>query len=81
MSAMPASRSRSALARHHDLKHDRLLQEHCLLVSYAAGLIGDPQVRQRGTIGGSVAHGDPASDLPTVLTALNAELVVQAPGG
>lgn len=70
-----------ALARHHDLKQNPLLQEHCPLVSYAAGLIGDPQVRHRGTIGGSVAHGDPASDLPTVLMALDAELVVQGPGG
>jgi carbon-monoxide dehydrogenase medium subunit len=70
-----------ALTRHHNLQHDPLLQEHCPLVSYTAGLIGDPQVRHRGTIGGSVAHGDPASDLPTVLLALDAELVVQGPGG
>jgi carbon-monoxide dehydrogenase medium subunit len=70
-----------ALTRHHDLHHDPLLQEHCPLVSYTAGLIGDPQVRHRGTIGGSVAHGDPASDLPTVLLALDAELVVQGPEG
>lgn len=70
-----------ALSRHHDLETDPLLQEHCPLVSYAAGLIGDPQVRHRGTIGGSVAHGDPASDLPSVLTALDAELVVRGPDG
>src|SRR5256712_7396007 len=70
-----------ALTRHHDLKQDPLLQEHCPLVSYAAGLIGDPQVRHRGTIGGSVAHGDPASDLPTILAALDAGLVVRGPGG
>jgi aerobic carbon-monoxide dehydrogenase medium subunit len=70
-----------ALTRHHNLQHDPLLQEHCPLVSYTAGLIGDPQVRHRGTIGGSVAHGDPASDLPTVLLALDAELVVQGPEG
>jgi carbon-monoxide dehydrogenase medium subunit len=70
-----------ALTRHHDLQHDPLVQEHCPIVSHTAGLIGDPQVRHRGTIGGSVAHGDPASDLPTVLTALDAELVVRGPGG
>jgi len=70
-----------ALTRHHNLQHDPLLQEHCPLVSYTAGLIGDPQVRHRGTIGGSVAHGDPASDLPTVLLALDAELVVHGPEG
>ena len=46
-----------------------------------AGQIGDPQVRHRGTIGGSIAHGDPASDLPAALLALRATLVVQGPGG
>ena len=70
-----------ALTRHHDLQHDPLLQEHCPLVSHTAGLIGDPQVRHRGTIGGSVAHGDPASDLPTVLLALDAEVVAYGPDG
>ena len=45
------------------------------------GQVGDPQVRHRGTIGGSVAHGDPASDLPTVLLALDAELVARGPDG
>jgi aerobic carbon-monoxide dehydrogenase medium subunit len=70
-----------ALTRHHDLQTDPLIQEHCPLVSHTAGLIGDPQVRHRGTIGGSIAHGDPASDLPTVITALDAELVVRGPDG
>jgi aerobic carbon-monoxide dehydrogenase medium subunit len=70
-----------ALTRHHDLQHDPLLQEHCPLVSHTAGLIGDPQVRHRGTIGGSISHGDPASDLPAVLLALDAELVVNGTDG
>ena len=70
-----------AMTRHHDLHHDPLVQEHTPIVSYTAGLIGDPQVRHRGTIGGSVAHGDPASDLPTILAALDADLVVRGPGG
>ena len=70
-----------ALTRHHDLQHDPLLEEHCPLVSYTAGLIGDPQVRHRGTIGGSLAHGDPASDLPAVLLALDAEFVLYGPDG
>jgi carbon-monoxide dehydrogenase medium subunit len=70
-----------ALTRHHDLQEDPLLQEHCPVVSYAAGLIGDPQVRHRGTIGGAVAHADPAGDFPAVLTALDAEAVVRGPGG
>jgi aerobic carbon-monoxide dehydrogenase medium subunit len=70
-----------ALTRHHDVANDAVLQAACGLVSHTAGLIGDPQVRHRGTIGGSVAHGDPASDLPAVLLALGAELVVRGPGG
>ena len=67
--------------RHHDLNHDPLVHEHCPILSWTAGLIGDPQVRHRGTIGGSIAHGHPASDLPTVLVGLGAELVVRGPGG
>ncbi len=70
-----------ALTRHHDVHHSPVLQEHNPLVSYAAGQIGDPQVRHRGTIGGSVAHGDPASDLPAVLLALDAEIDVAGTSG
>ena len=57
------------------------MQEHCPIVSHATGLVGDPQVRNRGTIGGSLAHGDPASDLPAVVLALDAELVITGPEG
>ena len=70
-----------ALTRHRDLAESALLQEHCPLVSYVAGQVGDPQVRHRGTIGGSLAHGDPASDLPTAILALHGELVARGPGG
>jgi carbon-monoxide dehydrogenase medium subunit len=70
-----------ALTRHKALREDPLLQEHCPIVSTTAGLIGDPQVRHRGTIGGSLAHGDPASDLPAVMLALGAELVVRGASG
>jgi carbon-monoxide dehydrogenase medium subunit len=70
-----------ALTRHHDVANSEVLQELCPIVSYAAGEIGDPQVRHVGTIGGSVAHADPASDMPTVLVALGAEMVVRGPGG
>jgi carbon-monoxide dehydrogenase medium subunit len=70
-----------ALTRHHDVVNAPLLQEHNPLVSYAAGLIGDPQVRHRGTIGGSLAHGDPASDLPAVALALDCEIDIAGPGG
>jgi carbon-monoxide dehydrogenase medium subunit len=51
------------------------------LLSTVAGVVGDPQVRARGTIGGSLAHGDPASDLPTALLALDGMLVAQGPEG
>ena len=67
-----------ALTRHHDLEYSKTLKKHCPLLAHAAGLVGDPQVRHRGTIGGAVAHGDPASDLPTVLLALDAEFVIRS---
>jgi len=70
-----------ALTRHHDLATSPIVQEHNPLVSYAAGLIGDPQVRHRGTIGGSLAHGDPASDLPAVVLALDGEVDVTGADG
>jgi carbon-monoxide dehydrogenase medium subunit len=69
-----------ALTRHHDLVNDELLREACPLVADVAAEIGDPQVRHRGTIGGSVAHADPAGDLGTVLVVLEAELVARGPG-
>ena len=68
-----------ALTRHHDVANSEALQELAPIVAYAASLIGDPQVRHVGTIGGSCAHADPASDMPTVLLALGAELVVRGP--
>ena len=70
-----------ALTTHEELHQDELLRGQCAILAHTAGEIGDPQVRHVGTIGGSVAHADPASDLPTVLLALDAELVVHGPGG
>ncbi len=70
-----------ALTRHHDLATSGLLAEQVPLLAHVAGQIGDPQVRHRGTIGGSIAHGDPASDLPAALLALRATLVVRGPAG
>jgi aerobic carbon-monoxide dehydrogenase medium subunit len=70
-----------AVTRHKDVRDAALLQEHCPIVSFTAGQVGDPQVRHRGTIGGSVSHSDPASDLPVVLFAVDAEMVVRGPGG
>jgi carbon-monoxide dehydrogenase medium subunit len=70
-----------ALTTHEDVHTSDLLRSQVPLLAHTAGEIGDPQVRHRGTIGGSVAHADPASDVPTVLLALEAELVVQGPSG
>jgi carbon-monoxide dehydrogenase medium subunit len=70
-----------ALTLHKDVAAAPALREHCPIVSYTAGQIGDPQVRHRGTIGGSLAHGDPASDLPTVILALHGELMARGPEG
>lgn len=70
-----------ALTRHEDVAGSEALQEHCPIVSHVAGQIGDPQVRHRGTVGGSIAHGDPASDLPTVILALDGEVVARGPNG
>jgi carbon-monoxide dehydrogenase medium subunit len=70
-----------ALTRHQDVAGAALLREHCPIVSFTASQVGDPQVRHRGTIGGSLAHGDPASDLPSVILALDAELVARGKGG
>lgn len=70
-----------ALTRHHDVANSEVLQELCPIVAYTASGIGDPQVRHVGTIGGSCAHGDPASDMPSVLVALEADLVVRGANG
>jgi carbon-monoxide dehydrogenase medium subunit len=70
-----------AMTRHHDLNNDPLVQEHCPVLAHVAGLVGDPQVRHRGTIGGSLAHGDPAADLPTLAVTLDAQIVARGPGG
>ena len=70
-----------ALTRHKDLAESPMLREHCAIVAHTAGRVGDPQVRHRGTIGGSLAHGDPASDLPAVILALHGEMVARGPEG
>ncbi len=70
-----------ALTRHREVETSPVLAEHVALLRHVASLVGDPQVRHRGTLGGSLAHGDPASDLPAVALALDAEIVVRGPGG
>jgi carbon-monoxide dehydrogenase medium subunit len=70
-----------ALTRHRDLEISEVLHTHVPLLAHAAGEVGDPQVRHRGTIGGSISHGDPASDLPAVALALGATFTVLGPNG
>jgi aerobic carbon-monoxide dehydrogenase medium subunit len=70
-----------ALTTHAQLAASPELVEVCPALSQAAAGIGDPAVRNRGTIGGNVAHADPASDLPTVLVALDARVVAEGPNG
>ena len=70
-----------ALTRHAELARDPILTAGCALLADAAAHVGDPQVRHRGTIGGSVAHGDPVSDLGTILLTLDADLVAVGPEG
>ncbi len=68
-----------ALTRHRQVHNNELVQEHCGILGYTAGLLGDPSVQHRGTIGGALAHGDPSGDLPSVIRALDGEIVVQGP--
>ncbi|WP_323671124.1 xanthine dehydrogenase family protein subunit M [Candidatus Poriferisodalis multihospitum] len=70
-----------ALTRHRALETSELLAAECPLLGHVAGEVGDPQVRHRGTIGGSLAHSDPASDLPAAVLALGGTLVAQGPNG
>src|SRR5215203_3469260 len=70
-----------ALTRHRELLFNDLIKEHCGIVGWTAGLLGDPSVQHRGTIGGTLAHGDPSGDMPSVITALEGELVIKGPDG
>jgi aerobic carbon-monoxide dehydrogenase medium subunit len=65
----------------YQLVHDSLIAEHCGLVAQAAGTVADPAVRHRGTIGGALAHADPAGDLPAVVLALDGTIIVSGPAG
>jgi carbon-monoxide dehydrogenase medium subunit len=66
---------------HHAVATSALLQRVCPMMAEAAASIGDPQVRNRGTLGGSLAHADPAADYPAVMLALDADIQVQGPKG
>jgi carbon-monoxide dehydrogenase medium subunit len=70
-----------ALTHHREVLNNPLVQEHCGILSFTAGLLGDPSVQHRGTIGGALAHGDPSGDLPNVITTLEGELVIKGPEG
>jgi aerobic carbon-monoxide dehydrogenase medium subunit len=70
-----------ARTTHYQVVHDPLIAEHCGLLAQAAGTVADPAVRHRGTLGGSLAHGDPAGDLPAVVLALDATLIATGPAG
>ena len=70
-----------ALATHAEIAASPAVQQANSLLAEAAGGIGDPAVRNRGTIGGNLAHADPASDWATVLTALGASVTAQGPNG
>jgi aerobic carbon-monoxide dehydrogenase medium subunit len=70
-----------ALAKHRDVERSAVVTEHVPLLAHVASHVGDPQVRNRGTIGGSIAHGDPASDLPAVAMATGANMVITGPNG
>jgi carbon-monoxide dehydrogenase medium subunit len=70
-----------AMTTHYELESSTLLQKVCPLLPDCASHIGDVQVRNKGTIGGSVAHSDPAGDWPAAIIALNAEMIVVGPGG
>ncbi|MEU9989235.1 xanthine dehydrogenase family protein subunit M [Streptomyces sp. NPDC048045] len=68
-----------ALTTHHDVLHDPLVRRHAGLLAAATATVADPAVRHRGTLGGSLAHADPAGDLPAVMLALDGELVAAGP--
>jgi aerobic carbon-monoxide dehydrogenase medium subunit len=70
-----------ALTTYEDAHRDGLLRQECPILAHACGEVGDLQVRHMGTIGGGVAHGDPASDVPAVLVALDGEIVLRGSEG
>ena len=70
-----------SMTTHYDVLHDALVAEHAALLAETTGTVADPQIRHRGTFGGSLAHADPAADLPAAALALDAEMVIAGSGG
>jgi aerobic carbon-monoxide dehydrogenase medium subunit len=68
-------------SRHRDVESSQLVQAEVPLLAAVARTVGDPQVRHRGTLGGSLAHADPASDLPAAVLALGGTVVLRGPRG
>lgn len=68
-----------ACTTHHEMATSALLRDRCPMVAEAAAWIGDPQVRNKGTLGGSLAHGDPAADHPAAMLAVDAEVQIRGP--
>jgi carbon-monoxide dehydrogenase medium subunit len=68
-----------AMTTHWEVESSKLLQAKCPVLCETAKIIGDPAVRNKGTIGGSLAHADPAADMPATVIALGAEFVCQGP--
>ncbi|MCX5563290.1 xanthine dehydrogenase family protein subunit M [Streptomyces sp. NBC_00038] len=70
-----------ALTSHHDVIRDPLVRRHAGLLAAATATVADPAIRHRGTLGGALAHADPAGDLPAVILALDATLIAEGPAG
>ena len=70
-----------AMTTHYQVMHAPLVRQDCGLLAQATATVADPQVRHRGTLGGALSHADPAGDLPAVILALDASLVITGPGG
>ena len=70
-----------ALVRHHQLEESDAIARRCPVLGEAARLIGNVRVRTLGTVGGSLAHADPAAELPAVMTALDAQIAVASASG
>ena len=70
-----------ALTRHYEVEESELVQKYCSLLTEGMKNVGHPQIRSRGTIGGSIAHADPSAELPCILSALRGEIVIIGPDG
>jgi carbon-monoxide dehydrogenase medium subunit len=70
-----------AMTTQYQVESSKLVQQKCPVLSEAAGIVGDPAVRNLGTLGGSLAHADPAADMPAVMIALGAEFVIEGSSG